>query len=346
MAKKEMHGRHERERGLFKASVEPEEKAGRLSVLPAEEQRAERRGKRKSHHAGDDNGNGDGHGELPIHDARQTAQKAHRDEHRTENEHDGDDGVCHFPHGGGNSAGHRDVFRPKYALHVLKNDYGIVHDHTDGEHQSEKRQRIDGEIKEPYARKSPHQRNGNRNAGDKRSAPVLQKEVDHGKDKKHGLEKRAYHFFHGKAHENRCIVGHEIAYTRREKPGLFLHILFHALCGIESIASRSKKYGQWYSRRAVYSTGEIVAFGPQLHTRYVAQAQSPSFGRSPEYDVLELFSRDEPALSLQLPCHGQTVRTGLSAYASQRILRVLRLHGPGHIAGRHAELSHAKRVKP
>ena len=72
-------------------------------------------------------------------------------------------------------------------LHRLHHHDGIVHDQSDGQHQSEQRQSVDGEAEHREHDKRSDQRNRDRKQRNQGGAPALQEYEDHDDDEDYGL---------------------------------------------------------------------------------------------------------------------------------------------------------------
>ena len=64
-------------------------------------------------------------------------------------------------------------------LHGLHHDDGVVHHQSDRQHQSEQRERVDGESEQREEDERADQRNRHREQRNQRGAPALQEDVDH-----------------------------------------------------------------------------------------------------------------------------------------------------------------------
>ena len=77
-----------------------------------------------------------------------------------------------------------------YAFDILHHDDGIVHHNTDGKDQSQQRHHVERETECQHHAECSDQRYGHRYDGDKRGAPVLQRQEDHEDHQQQRLEER------------------------------------------------------------------------------------------------------------------------------------------------------------
>ena len=169
----------------------PEERSQRSACLfaGAEKERAERRAEREGVEGRDEHRHRHGHGELLIHRTGDAGNENCRNEHRRQNERDGD-------HGSGNLRHSLEGGIPRtqplldMRLDGFDHDDGVIHHQADGQHHAEKREGIDRKPK--HWKKSKGSDEGNRH-GDERNeccAPALEENEDDEYDECHGLEER------------------------------------------------------------------------------------------------------------------------------------------------------------
>ena len=72
-------------------------------------------------------------------------------------------------------------------LDRFHDDDGVIDDQTDGEHESEERERVDGEPEERKKHEGADQRDGHGAERDQRRAPALQEDEDDEDDEQRAL---------------------------------------------------------------------------------------------------------------------------------------------------------------
>ena len=156
----------------------------------AQKNRGERGRERERVERGNGNGKRDRERELAEEDAGGAGKECHRNEHGDEHERGGDDGAGDFLHGHGSGVVRFGNSFGDMALHVFDDDDGVVHDEAGGERDAEERERVDREAEKLHEGKRSDERNGNRDRGDKRAAPVLQENENHEDDENDCFEQR------------------------------------------------------------------------------------------------------------------------------------------------------------
>ena len=136
---------------------------------------------------GNHRGNGDGHCKLPVELPGNPIQKCHGHKHRTQHQADSHNGAGHFLHGLVGSGQGRQPFLD-IPLHVFHHHDGIVHHNTDGQHQPEQGQGVDGIAEQIERRECPDDGNGHRQQGNDGRPPGLQEQGHHEHDKQYRLQ--------------------------------------------------------------------------------------------------------------------------------------------------------------
>ena len=194
-------------RQAFEAAVKPVKKLVLSFGTWLEQHRAQSRRQRQRHKARQHHGDRDGDGELAVQLARQSAQKCHGDEGRTQHQHDGDHRAGHLPHGFNRGVTRAHAFFMHEAFHVFQHHDGVVHHDADGQHHAKQRQRVDAVAQQVQACHGADQRHGHRQRGDDGGAPALQKQVHDEEHQHHGFGQGLDHLVNGLGHKRRGVVG-------------------------------------------------------------------------------------------------------------------------------------------
>ena len=127
------------------------DETGESGVLASlfQEDGAHHRRQRQRDNAGNDDGAGQGKGELAKERAGQPRQKADGRIDGGERDGHGDDGADDFPRADDGGLDRRFAVLD-VPVDVFHHDDGVVHDKPDGEHHGEKRQQIDGESERQH----------------------------------------------------------------------------------------------------------------------------------------------------------------------------------------------------
>ena len=142
----------------------------------------------------DDDGNGDGHSELLVEDARDAADEGDRDENRGQDSSRGDNRPLDFFHGRFRRVLGRQFILGHMLFDVFDDDDGVVDDQADGQDHGEKGQGVDGEIEDLKGRKGPDDRNRHGQDRDERRPPFLQEDEDDEDDQEQRFDKGIFDF--------------------------------------------------------------------------------------------------------------------------------------------------------
>jgi hypothetical protein len=141
-------------------------------------------------------------------------------------------------------------------LYALDYDDGVIHNEADGQYEAEHRERVDREAKQREEDERANKRYWNRQQGDERLAPILEKQIDDNDDQHDSDEKSLNDFFHA--------LGDSAHLVERDR---VFHVLRKALLHLRH--QRSDGGGCFDSigaRRAVLSLiyADIEGFPPTL----------------------------------------------------------------------------------
>ena len=180
--------------GFVEHRVEQPEKGPQRTahgLLLAQQEAAQGRAQGQGVDRGKDHRNGHGDGKLLVEPAGDATHDGHRDEDRHHHQGGGDDRRGHLFHGGlGGLFGRHPLF--DFDLDRLHHHDGVVHDDTDGQHQAQQGQDVDGEADQGKGHEGGQQGNRNGDGGDQCRPPVLDEDEDHqnhqGQGDKQGLD--------------------------------------------------------------------------------------------------------------------------------------------------------------
>ena len=175
-----------------------------------EQERAERGAQCQRHDQRDHRRRGDGDGELTEELAEDAGQEGRGNEHRRQNERDGDQRAADLLHGAiGRVA--RTQALADVALDVLDHDDGVVDHDADGEHETEQREIVQREAEGRQHGEGADQRHRDGDDGDDRGAPGLQEQDDHHHDEDDCLEHGLDHGLDGLRDEDGRVVDDVVA---------------------------------------------------------------------------------------------------------------------------------------
>ncbi len=148
-----------------------------VGAAGAQEPGAHHRGERERHDSGDDHGAGEGERELAEERAGQASLDADRRVHRRQRDRHGDDRAGELPRRLDRGV-ERLFSQVEMPLHVLDDDDRVVHDETDGQHDAEKRQKVDREPGHQHQEDGADERNGDRDDRDEHRPEGAEEEED------------------------------------------------------------------------------------------------------------------------------------------------------------------------
>ncbi len=102
------------------------------------------------------------------------------------------------------------------SLDAFDNYDRVIHNESDGQHESEHRKRVDRETKQWKENERTDQRDGHREQRNERRAPILKKYVDDNNDQHDGDQKRLNDFFHAFGDGARLIQSDRVVHVLRQ----------------------------------------------------------------------------------------------------------------------------------
>ena len=264
-----------------------------LLVSRFQENRGERRRQSERHESRDQRRRGDGDRELLVEGALQPGDIGDRHENRAEHQRNCDQRAADLVHGlvRGLLGRHAEV---EIAFDILDDDDRVVDDNADGEHQSEKRQRVEGEAQELHHQKAADEGHRNRHHRNHRGAPCLQEENDHHDNEQDRFEKRVDDLIDGLLNEFGRIVDDRIIDAGRKLPLQLDHGGLDQLGGREGVGAGLLKDDD--GRRGVFVEIGVdrIILRADLHARHVPQPHLP-IGVRAQHDVGELLGLRQAA---------------------------------------------------
>ncbi|MNO65045.1 hypothetical protein D3C76_557850 [compost metagenome] len=342
----ELHASAITGRGLVEHAVEPAERRRRFLVPGLENQRAECRGKRQCDDAGNHHGYRDGDRELLVHLSGKTAEEANRNEHRTEHQYDGDDRPGHLFHRLDRRFTGSELLRAHHTLDVLQHHDGIVHHDTNGQHQAEQGQQVDGEAQRIHPGEGADQRNRNRQDRDQRGADVLQEQEDHQHHQDQRLDEGVDHLLDGHLHEHRGVVGDLVGHAGGEFLRQPCHGVAHRLGGIQRVGAGLQIDTERGVLLAVQCGDHRVVLGTQFHSCHILQQQAGASGIAAQDDALEFLWIAEASLGGHRISEVLRLVQRLLTETAGGELRVLLTDRVHHIGRRQVVLRQLVRTQP
>ena len=167
-------------RGAPKNAVEPAEESRQRTVVHLlswlQEQRGERGTEREGVEGGENHRDGNRQRKLLVEPPRDAGNEYRRNKHRRKNQRDGDHRPGDFLHRFNRRVPGREALLD-VAFNGLDDDDGVIHHQSNGEHQAEKGEGVDGKPKYREQRKGSHQRNRHGQQRDERRPPALQENI-------------------------------------------------------------------------------------------------------------------------------------------------------------------------
>ncbi len=140
------------------------------------------------------------------------------------------------------------------AFDVLDHDDRVIDDDTDGQHQSEQRQRIERDADGTHHEKRTDQRDGYSDDRNDRRAPCLQKHDHHDHDEQNRLDQRLNDRVDRVLNEFRRIVDDRVPDTRGKICAQFFHLGLHRVGGRQRVRAGLLKQDE-RGRRLVVEVG-------------------------------------------------------------------------------------------
>ena len=318
----------------------------RRHIIGLQNHSAQRRRQGQSHDGRDGYRHGDGDGELLVQHAHGAAKESHRDEDGRQHGGGGNDRPLHLIHGNRGRLFRRQAVSLHVFFYVFDDYDSIIDNHTDGQYEREKRQRIDSEIQDHEGGKGTDDGNRHGQDRDQGGAPLLQEHKDHKDDQEQRLDESHLYFFDGCIDEGRIIYDDFVIQIRREIFLRFRQDFLHRRDAFERVCIIGELHAEADTGLAIDFRIAIRALRPGHHFRHILQANELAIGAGLHDDVAKLLCRRETAFHLRAVllllilwrrrCADSTGRGGL----------VLFLDGAGHIGHRKAALCQFIRIQP
>ena len=180
-----------------------------------EQHRTHHRRQGQGDKAGNQHGAGQGQGEFDEELAGATGHEGDRRVNRGQRQGHGDHGKADFlrPQQGGLHARHAlfDV-----TVNIFEDDNGVIHHQTDGQHEGQQGQRVDGEAQHEHDGEGADQRHRNGDQRNQGRPQVAQEEEDDGEHEQNGFADGLENGLDGAVDEDRRIVGNIGAHAIRQ----------------------------------------------------------------------------------------------------------------------------------
>ena len=208
-------------------------------------------------------------------------------------------------------------------LHRLHHDDGVVNHQTDGQHQTEQGQGVDGETEQGEKGKGTHQRHRHRQEWDEGGPPPLEEDENHDHHQQERLQQGNNYLAHTLGNSQGGIQGDDVVQVGRKALLQLGHELLGAVGRQQGIGARHLVEGDGRARLAVQARVEVVGLGPQLNPGHIPDPDDGSVLVGAQHDGAELLL----CLETSLGAHriGELLAPGrrFRAHLSGRIHRIL-----------------------
>ena len=324
-----------------------EERAERAAcfLAGAEQEGAEGGAEREGVERREEDRDRHGHGELLIHRAGDARDECRGDEHRGEDEGDGDHWAGNLRHrlDGGIARGEPllDV-----GLDGFDNDDGVVHHEADREDHAEKGERVDREAQHREHGEGADERDRDGDERDERGAPALQEDEDDGDDEDHRLEERLDDFLDAVGDGERGVERDGVFEPRGEEFRLLreeIAELFHCVHGVRA---RELVDGDDAGVLALEAAADVVNLAAEFHAGDILHADDRAVGVGADDDLLKFLDGGEAAGGGDGEGENLALRDGFAADLAGRVDLVLGGDGGDDLGDRDVERGEAVRLHP
>ncbi len=254
-----------------KRPQEPHATLGRLMALGhrLEEGGAEHRRQNQGNHHREQHRGDNGHGKLPVNDARGTSEEGHRAEHRREHQPDADQSGSNLVHGFARGLKGRQPLLAHDALDVFHHHNGVVHQQPDGQHHGEHGEHVNGKPEDAQHGERAQDDHRHGNGGNQGGAHVAQKHIHHQENQEDRLNERLDHFIDGHAHEGRGVIGIHHLHAAGEKVAHLGQLVPDVVRRLEGVGAGRLPNGHRRGRLAVVKGFNVVGVGAQLDPPHI-----------------------------------------------------------------------------
>ena len=313
--------------GTVDNSVEPEQRTALCRFERMQQRSAQRRRQRQGVKRREGDRRRNGNCELLVNLSGNAAEETDRHENRQQNQSRGDNGAGNLFHGLDSGFFRREFFAFHQKQNAFNHHNRVVHDQTDGQHQTEQGHHVQAVAQSQHNGKGG--KNGYRNGQrrNQRRAPILQEDVTDEDNQSKGQNQREDDFFNGSLNISGRIVADRINDVVRKTLGQTFDFGFNAGHGVQSVGAGKLVDGDGDVRRTVVFGCCMIVFFADFNTGNVLQVDQTALFRRTDNDVFEVFHFVDAALRLQRVDHllGAVARHG--ADAAQRRLVVLSFNG-------------------
>src|SRR6185437_2974673 len=231
------------------------------------------------------------------------------------------------------------------SLYVLNDHDSVVNHDSDGQHQTEQRQRIDREAEAEQYREGAYDRYGHRDQRNDGGTPGLQEEDDDQHDERDRLQQGMNYGLNGLPHEDGRVVDDLVFETGWE-------VLFQLVHGLADGRGEIERIGvRWLEDRdgdrvpVAQQALDRIRLGANLDTRDVAEVDDLTFCAGFDDDVAELLLVGEAPYRVDCKLELTILRRGCADLAG-RNLDVLLSYCADYISGSEIARRQLLRVQP
>src|SRR3569833_183949 len=234
-----------------------------------QQQGTEGRCKGQCHKGRQEHRDGDGDGKLLIEATGDARYKAYRYEYRRQDEGDSHYGAGDILHGPLRGFFSRESLLIHVVLDRLHHHDGVIHHDTDGQHESEHGQGIDGKAQWYEEDECPDNGYGDGQHGDQGRSPALEEEEDHQYHQTKRFQQGVHHFTDGYLHHGYRFERHHVVDPSGEIFFQRIHRLIDAFRCCKRVTTGRLLYQQVAGPLTIHERVAGVAELTQLDARYI-----------------------------------------------------------------------------
>ena len=167
------------------------------------------------------------------------------------------------------------------------NDDGVIHHQTDGQHQTEQRQRIDRKAQYREQHKRADQRYRHRQQRNQGRTPALQEQEHHDDDQHQRLEQGMHDLVDAFGDGQRGVQGDDVIQVIGEAGLQFRHDLLRAVGGFDGVGAGQlvqRHQGRWL---AVQTSHHVIGLCAEFDAAYVLDTHDGARRVGSQHDVAE-----------------------------------------------------------
>ena len=226
--------------------------------------------------------------ELFEESAGSARHEGHGDEHRHEDQCGGDTGGGYFAECVVDSGAGALVTCLQLGHHGLHDHDGVIHDRTDGQHQGEECQQVEGETHHFDDGEGADQGDDDGDGRHDGGLQVLQEDIHDQNHQDDGDDERFQHTVHRSVKEVvGCFQLFEFQ-TGGQRLRDFLEVLVDFGVHLGGVGARGLVDDEQHAGMPVDVGAVVVCFGAEFHIGHIGQTQHPSVRAGTDDDVFEL----------------------------------------------------------